>query len=127
MPQNQVPFEYYCYIILNLQFYIACLSGNTVIIVNYRNLINWLLNDNLCLYKNSGLGRNLEKKSYTFNIVSAKVFRTRVVFTPRRWTFHERVNTDEHRACDNVRDRPKNFYSNNNRACMVRCCMPQIS
>ena len=48
-------------------------------------------------------------------IVSVKVFQTRLVFKPRRWTFHERVNTDEHRARDNVhivRDRPKNFYSN---------------
>ena len=49
-------------------------------------------------------------------IVSLKVFRTRLVFTPRRWICHERVNTDEHRTHDNVRavrDRPKNFYSNN--------------
>ena len=36
-------------------------------------------------------------------ILPAKVFRTRLVFTPRRWTFHERVNTDEHCARDNVR------------------------
>ena len=49
-------------------------------------------------------------------IVSAKVFRTCLVFTARRWTFHELVNMDENRACDNVRvvrDRPKIFYSNN--------------
>ena len=66
-------------------------------------------------------------------IVSANVFRTRLVFTRRRWTFHERVNTDdEHRTrircrselCKNalvsldvrvdvvrVRDCPKSFIA----------------
>ena len=53
---------------------------------------------------------NYKVKSF---IIFAKVFRTRLVFTLRRWTFHEHVNTDEHEHV--VRDRPKNVYSNNKR------------
>ena len=66
-------------------------------------------------------------------IVSAKVFRTCHIFTPHRWKFHERVNTDEHRALDNVRvvrDRPKRFDSNNKGIVLknsVQACVPTLT
>ena len=50
-----------------------------------------------------GLGIAYHSPSWP-RFVSVKVFQMLYVFTPRRWTFHERVNTDEH---DNVRDRLK--------------------
>ena len=44
------------------------------------------------------------------SLLSLQKFLGRVLFLHHtEWTFHESVNTDEHRACDNVRvvrDRP---------------------
>ena len=63
----------------------ACTSGTSVMLL----LFNW---SSSC------------KWNETFVcIVSAKLFRTCLVFTPRWWTFHERVNTDKRVLCVIVR------------------------